>query len=185
MSSSSPVRRPVSGFTLIEVLIAVAIVGLSFIAMFSGIQQVIESAIIMQDRTLASWVAYDQLTELRLSGQFPTAGTRQNGEIDMADTTWRYSIVFNEGGESPIIRQAVVTVAREDDPDFVLAEVTGVLLQQPGGNWGDSGRFILASPDPNNPANLQQSPQPGSGAGSMGGPADPNARLDDAGNPLQ
>ncbi|MEE4186122.1 MAG: type II secretion system minor pseudopilin GspI, partial [Gammaproteobacteria bacterium] len=143
-----------AGFTLIEVLVAMAIVGLSFIAMFSGIRQVVDGAVTMQDRTLASWVAYDQLTELRLSGEFPTAGSRRNGEIDMADTTWRYSVVFNEGGESPIIRQAIVRVAREDEPDIVLAEVTGVLLNQAaaggaGGNWGDSGRFLLASPDPN------------------------------------
>lgn len=177
-----------AGFTLIEVLVAMAIIGLSFIAMFSGIRQVVEGAIIMQDRTLASWVAYDQLTELRLSGEFPTAGSRRNGEIDMAETTWRYAIVFNEGGNSPIIRQAIVRVARETDPELVLAEVTGVLVNQAaaggaGSNWGDSGRFLLTSPDPN-AAPGSQSPDPfGPGELAPGSTADP--QLDAEGNPLE
>jgi general secretion pathway protein I len=188
MRVSSPRAFRSKGFTLVEVLVAMAIIGLSFIAMFSGIKQVVEGAVTMQERTLASWVAYDQLTALRLSGEFPTAGSRRNGEVDMADTTWRYSIVFNEGGESPIIRQAIVQVAREEDPDLVLAEVTGVLLNQAaaggaGGNWGDSGRFLLASPDPNAPPGTQ-SPLPDDN-GEPNGVQSGDDQLDDAGNPLE
>jgi general secretion pathway protein I len=180
--STAPRARQPAGFTLIEVLVALVIVAISFIAMFAGIRQVVESAIVMQDRTLASWVAFDQLTELRLSGEFPEAGTRSNGEVDMADITWRYSVEYREGGAGAIIRQVIVTVANAEEPDLVLAEATGVIMNQGAsgvaqpGNWNDSGVLLIAAPPP---IATQQQPAPVNNA------SQDNDDIGEDGNPFE
>lgn len=182
-----PLRSP--GFTLIEVLVALAIVAVSFIAMFSGISQVVESAIVMQDRTLASWVAYDRITELRLAGEFPEAGSRSSGEIDMAEITWRYEVEYRQGGASEIIRQVIVRVSNAEEPELVLAEATGVLVNQGAGgavaggpNWGDSGGQLIPAPDPNAPPQELTQPQDNT---QQNGTGQLDNALDDDGNPFE
>lgn len=117
-----------AGFTLIEVLVALAIVVISFLAMYGSAQQVVATTTLLQDKTFATWVAHDQITTLRIAGGFPDS-ERQNGEIELAGLEWRYSILIKETG-SPAIRQIIVEVAPAAEPERVLAQVTGVLLDQ-------------------------------------------------------
>ena len=64
---SEHLQRP-DGFTLLEVLVALVIVGLGLMAVFSQLNQTIMTASMLRDRTLAHWVAVDRITELRLEG---------------------------------------------------------------------------------------------------------------------
>ena len=137
-------RRACGGFTLIEVLVALAVVVVSFLAMYGSAQQVVGNMTLQQEKTFASWVAFDQLTELRLAEQLPT-GERLSGEIDMADIEWRYVVEFNDLGDERW-RQVVVEVSPADDPDRVLAQAMSVLLttgRRPGS--GNSGSSLITS----------------------------------------
>ena len=70
-----------SGFTLIEVLIALAIVSISLGALISISSQDISRAEKMQKNMIANWVAQNQLTEHRLSNKKIKVGTTRGSTL--------------------------------------------------------------------------------------------------------
>jgi general secretion pathway protein I len=116
------------GFTLVEVLVALAIIAFGLIAVFSQLGQSATAAARLREKTLAHWVATEKLTELRLSRAFPGLGTSSD-EIEMANTRWRYEIRISatEGSE---LRRADVSVAFADEPDRPVATATGFLAER-------------------------------------------------------
>jgi general secretion pathway protein I len=67
--------RAARGFTLIEVLVAVAIVATALAAGSRAASSVIDSSTRLADITFAQWCADNQLTEMRLTHVFPNIGT--------------------------------------------------------------------------------------------------------------
>jgi general secretion pathway protein I len=63
-----------SGFTLIEVLVALAIVAITLAAGVRAAGALTDNAARLAEVTAAQWCAENQLTELRLSKQFPGVG---------------------------------------------------------------------------------------------------------------
>jgi general secretion pathway protein I len=82
--TTRPIRRPptvasrrpapAAGFTLIEVMVALAIVAISLAAGARAASSVIDTSQRLSDIVLAQWCADNQLTELRLSDQVPPVG---------------------------------------------------------------------------------------------------------------
>jgi len=64
----------VRGFTLIEVLVALAVVAITLAAGLRAAGAVTDNAQRLADVTAAQWCADNQLTGLRLSRQFPGVG---------------------------------------------------------------------------------------------------------------
>jgi general secretion pathway protein I len=62
------------GFTLIEVMVALAIVAISLAAGSRAASSVVNTSQRLSDVVLAQWCADNQLTELRLMGQLPAVG---------------------------------------------------------------------------------------------------------------
>lgn len=105
-----PRRRTHSGFTLIEVLIALLVFGLIATAASEVGSQYINSYERIRDKTLAAWIAENRMNELRLSPEFPGVG-EHSSELDYGQYRWR---VISEvsGTEEPTIRRVEVTVER-------------------------------------------------------------------------
>ena len=74
MTTPARARRD-AGFTLIEVLVAVAIVAVSLAAGSRAASSVIDTSQRLSDVTLGQWCADNELTELRLTDQLPAVGT--------------------------------------------------------------------------------------------------------------
>jgi general secretion pathway protein I len=121
----TPERRSASGFTLIEVLVALAIIAFGLVAVFGQLGQTASTAIRLREKTLAHWVAIDRLTELRLSGAYPSVGTSSD-DLEMANLRWHYEIKVS-ATESPDLRRADVSVSFADHPERPVASVTGFL----------------------------------------------------------
>jgi general secretion pathway protein I len=77
------------GFTLLEVLIALAIVALAVGALLGTVTSSASNVIYLKDKTLAQWVALNRLTEIRISQQMPDKG-RRTGNTEMAGTKWQW-----------------------------------------------------------------------------------------------
>ena len=71
MNRRTPPHRTRRGFTLLEVLIALAIVALSAGALLGTITSSASNVAYLQDKTLAEWVALNRLTEIRIAQQMP------------------------------------------------------------------------------------------------------------------
>ena len=112
------------GFTLVEVLVALAILGLSLTAAAASMSQMIDAANSMRDRTYASWIAQNKLVEMRLAGTIPEVSTT-SGEVDFGNARWEWRAVVAETGIENFMRVDVaVSYAGED---YVVRTVTGFI----------------------------------------------------------
>lgn len=154
------------GFTLLEVLVAMAIVSLGLIGVFTSLNQMLGATSLLRDKTLATWIATDRITELRVTGAYPEAGVRDD-VVDMAGAEWSYSIKVTAIPDLDM-RRLDVTVAFADDPDNAIATVIGFLSAPQAGVTGGDG-------SPGDPAGEDNR----RGFGDGWQPLDPNAVLED------
>src|SRR5215469_10516759 len=77
------------GFTLIEVLVALAIVAVGMAAVLATLTSSADSVSYLRDKTFANWVALNQIAQQRLSGQGLQSGTT-DGDSDMAGRKWHW-----------------------------------------------------------------------------------------------
>ncbi len=98
----------VPGFSLLEVVIALAIVSIALLALSRTGGSAPARYNDLQQRTLALWVADNALAELRLNEGFPLPGTR-SGRENMAGLNWRWQAEISQSSE-PSIRRVDVTV---------------------------------------------------------------------------
>lgn len=80
----------VRGFTLIEVLIALAVIALALLALTRTANVQVQAFDALRERTLAGWVAADVLTDTRLAGAFPATG-HSDGHLQLAARDWRWT----------------------------------------------------------------------------------------------
>jgi general secretion pathway protein I len=135
--------RNVGGFTLIETVVALLIVALGMTAVYMQVGQFASTAIYMQDKTLASWIGSNIITELSIARDWPELGDSED-EIEYANRDWRISIVISET-EVENLRRADVSVALADRPERVIHTVSGLIEPPvPDGfpplNWISVGR---------------------------------------------
>ena len=118
-------RRWRDGFTLIEVMVALAIVSLSLASVAASMGQMIDTANAMRDRTFASWIAQNKITEYRIAGVMPEPG-EDSGEIDYANTVWEWSAEISETGIENLMKIDVsVSYPGADDPIRVVTGFVG------------------------------------------------------------
>jgi general secretion pathway protein I len=77
------------GFTLLEVLIALAIVAMSVGALLGTVTSSASNVIYLKDKTLAEWVALNRLTEVRIDTNMPGTGSR-TGNTVMGGMRWEW-----------------------------------------------------------------------------------------------
>lgn len=105
-------RSRVSGFTLIEVLVALAIVAIGMAAVLEALTSSANTAIYLQDKTFAQWVALNRLETVRLSGTVPGTGT-SNDKTDYAGRSWEWQQKVTNT-QIPDLRQIEIDVRPAD-----------------------------------------------------------------------
>lgn len=112
-----------TGFTLLEVMIALAIMSTSLIAALYATSQYSESVFHLKDKMAAYWVGQNALAELRVGekGYFLTTVARQGRQM-MLDKDWYYSIAINPLQHNQKIFKVTVRVSMDPQAP-VMAEV--------------------------------------------------------------
>ncbi len=110
------------GFTLIEILVAVAILAVALAATTRAASVATDGALETRQRLLATWAAQNRVAELRARRVFPSiASTRLNAEEG------GLSLVIDETvleTPNPTIRRVELAVADARNPDRVLTHLT-------------------------------------------------------------
>jgi general secretion pathway protein I len=116
------------GFTLLETLVALAILAIALAAVMRATGGGTNHAEIMRVRVLADWVAQNRLAQHAARGDFFPPGI-QNGEETQAGIRllWKEEI-----GATPNIafRRIEVSVYAPEDPDYALRRITSFLVRE-------------------------------------------------------
>jgi len=119
-------RKAQQGFSLIEVLIALAVLAFALTALMNTSGAAARNTAHLQEKTFAHWVAMNKMEELRLSKVFPKVGIKE-GKSEMIGREWRWE-VKTQGTPEKSMRRVDVRVRRLDDPKGTsLAVITGFL----------------------------------------------------------
>ena len=126
--------RTQAGFTLIETLVALAIVALGMTAVFMQVGQFASSAIRMQDKTLASWIGSNIVTQQSLLYEWPEIGETEDEIEQFAGRDWLVRIEIS-ATEVENLRRVDVEVSLADRPERILHTVSGLLEPPPPENF--------------------------------------------------
>lgn len=137
-----------AGFTLIEVLVAVAVLALALGVFVSGGSQYADDARYLQDKTMALWVARNKLVEYESADSPPDKG-RSDGHAQMGDREWEWHTHVSETPD-PRLRKIEVQVFRLKPDSQEVAEknpmarlVGYVAIKGGGAGNGDFSRDDL------------------------------------------
>jgi general secretion pathway protein I len=108
-------QRSPSGFTLVEVLVALVVVAIGMAAVIGAMGSAADTASYMRDKTFAQWIAFNHVAEVRLAGQVPSVG-KSDGELDFAGHHWRWEQEVTPFESFPGIVQLDVRVQQADTP---------------------------------------------------------------------
>ena len=98
-----------SGFTLLEVLVALAIFALVAASVLTATARSLQTASRLEEKTLAMWIADNQLVELQLSKN-PVAEGRDQSEVYFAGRRWQWQSEVQATRE-PDMRRVTLWVA--------------------------------------------------------------------------
>jgi general secretion pathway protein I len=120
------------GFTLIEVLIALAVLAVVMASIARATSQTAVATLNLQQRTFAGWVAANVIEQVRLRDRWPNVGRRQ-GRTVMGQTEWYWQLDI-AATEEPLMRRLDVVVYQDGEREQAVISLSGFVGHQGGVN---------------------------------------------------
>lgn len=176
--SLAPARISVRGFTLLEVMIALAIFVAAAMALDSAMGASTRGTIRFEEKTLASWLASNKLVEMQLYQRWPEPG-REDEETEFAGRKW---LVQSDVAPGPFSDTRRVDVSVGPVPEmggerFFAATLTALLVKPAEGGAASAA----GSEGGGGPSSSGGLPTPGEGSPPSEVPASPPPARPDEG----
>ncbi|WP_283106221.1 type II secretion system minor pseudopilin GspI [Shewanella saliphila] len=110
------------GMTLLEVIVALAVFSIAAVSVTKSLSEQMANMPILEERTLAQWVASNQMVEVRLTDAFPDIGKKE-GEVELAgrEWFWRQEVVKTTDEKFRMIK---VSVSDDNRYQRIVAQVS-------------------------------------------------------------
>lgn len=126
------------GFTLLEVLVALAVFSVAAISLMKVSESQLRLSQRLEEKTFAHWIALNMITEMQSSQDWPNLG-EQTGKVSMAGREWKM-VVKTQATPVNRVRRIDVSVglAPKDFTDDIenLTLLTG-FIERPSGMGGE------------------------------------------------
>ena len=122
---SVPTLRRGGGFTLLEVLVALAIVGTALGASLRAVGSLTQNSTDLRASLMATWSAENRLSQIRIAGEWPQLGNR-NFDCPQGDL----ALVCQESvfaTPNPAFRRVEVSVVDASNPARRIIKLTQVV----------------------------------------------------------
>ena len=116
------------GFTLLEVMVALAVVSLAMGAVIKAAGEYTDNQSYLRDRTLTNWVARNVLVQHQLENQWPDVGERE-GTLQMGRQEWQWLANISQTEEEKLRRIDVEVRALDSEDDDPITVLSGFLKQ--------------------------------------------------------
>jgi general secretion pathway protein I len=124
LSRHSPLHRN-AGFTLLEVLVALVIIGTALGASLRAVGSLTQNSADLRVSMMATWSAENQLTQIRLAHEWPALGKSRfncnQGELHLVCEENVYTT------PNPYFRRVEVSVFDADNPDRRIIKLDQVV----------------------------------------------------------
>jgi general secretion pathway protein I len=123
-------KKCIKGFTLIEVMLAMAIFSIAGIALLSAADNNFKNLSYLENKVIANWIASNQLVEATLDQTWPPKNNKK-GSIKMAEREWFWwQKVIKTTDKN--MRAIVIEIRSKEDAKLALTSVmTYVSKSQP------------------------------------------------------
>lgn len=118
------IKKRSSGFTLIEVIMAMAIVAIALVSLVEATGTYVKNTAYLKERLVASWVAQNVLNEAMLKQNSSAVG-KKSGKEEMAGREWKWQIDTKKGTQEGLFFAEVKVF--KDSPDNSLAVLSTYL----------------------------------------------------------
>ena len=116
------------GFTLLEVMVALAVLALAMGALIKTSSDYTGNQIYLRDRTLTTWVARNVLVQHQLENQWPRVGERK-GTLTMGWQEWEWLANISQTDEEKLRRIDVEVRELDSEDDAPITVLSGFLKQ--------------------------------------------------------
>ena len=119
--------RPSAAFTLLEIMVALAIIALTLGAVIDKTTQSNRHAQHLRDKTIAGWVALNQLALVRARREWTNKSSKQ-GQVEMGGRDWLWTMKISSTDDKNIRRLDIDVFSTEEGrEDSPLVSMTGFL----------------------------------------------------------
>jgi general secretion pathway protein I len=121
-------RHRYRGFTLVEILVALAVIAISLAAAMTTLGGSIDTVVALRERTVAMWMAQNRLTLHYVARSWPALETSE-GTTEMAGHEWRWREQVQSTPDNDVRRIEIeIRVAPERE---AAARLVGFLVRPP------------------------------------------------------
>ncbi|GLP95920.1 type II secretion system minor pseudopilin GspI [Paraferrimonas sedimenticola] len=115
------------GMTLLEVMVALTIFSIAAVSIAKSLSAQISNMPVLKTRTLAQWVADNQMVETLLVEPFPEVGEKR-GDVEQLEKTWYWKRVVEKTNDEKF-RKVTILISEDSRYERITMEVSSYVAK--------------------------------------------------------